>query len=391
MNYTEIVFWSLLFLVFYTYLGYGLVLMVMVKIKNAFSEPDKITTDLFEPNVTMMVAAYNEQDVIEQKVNNMLALDYPQNKLQLLFVSDGSYDGTPDILRSFKEVTVLHEEKRLGKTAAINRGMKAVKHSIIIFSDANAMLNKDAVKEIVKHYINPVVGCVAGEKRVDKNGDGGVSGAGEGLYWKYESLLKKLDSNLNTAVGAAGELFSIRKKLYQHVETDTILDDFMISMRIAKRGYKIAYEPKAYATESASVSIKEEMKRKIRISAGGMQSIIRLLPLFNFFTFGLLSFQYISHRVLRWTVSPIALICLVPLSFLLMIQENTAIYSILFYAQMLLYVLAFFGWYRNEKQNRIKIFFIPFYFFFMNLCVFLGFFRFINGNQSVLWDKAKRI
>ena len=112
MNYTEIVFWSLLFLVFYTYLGYGLVLMVMVKIKNAFSEPDKITTDLFEPNVTMMVAAYNEQDVIEQKVNNMLALDYPQNKLQLLFVSDGSYDGTPDILRSFKEVTPLIQRLR---------------------------------------------------------------------------------------------------------------------------------------------------------------------------------------------------------------------------------------------------------------------------------------
>ncbi|MDB4533963.1 glycosyltransferase family 2 protein [Vicingaceae bacterium] len=390
MNVFELIFWILLFLVFYTYLGYGLVLYIIVKIKGFFYPKSHIINDHFEPTVTLFVAAYNEKDFIEAKVKNFQSLNYPKHKLQIIFVTDGSDDGTPDLLKNYNEITVLHQPERRGKIGAINRGMSLVKNPIVIYSDANAMLNSNAVKEIVKHYQDPKVGCVSGEKRIIKKDKDGASSAGEGFYWKYESFLKKYDYLLYSAVGAAGELFSIRTELHQTIEKDTILDDFIISLRIAQQGYIIAYEPKAYASEFASPSIKEEMKRKIRISAGGIQSIVRLIGLLNFFQYGVLTFQYISHRVLRWTITPLALLLLLPLNFALINENSAVIYELLLYGQLLFYSLALTGWFLENKQIKIKLLFIPFYFLFMNLCVFLGFFRFIKGTHSVLWEKAKR-
>ena len=390
MNSYEITFWILLFLVFYTYIGYGIVLILLVKVKELFSEKTKVDHEIFEPYVTLFVAAYNEKDCIEKKVKNMLELNYPTNKLQLLFVTDGSDDGTLELLKKHPEITVIHKAERAGKIGAINRGMEAVQHPIVIYSDANAMLNPNAVQEIVKHYKDPKIGCVSGEKRILKKNKDTASGAGEGIYWKYESFLKSLDYRLYSAVGAAGELFSIRTDLHKNIESDTILDDFMISMRIAEQGYKIAYEPNAFAMEAASLSTKEEMKRKIRISAGGIQSIMRLASLFNFFKYGILTFQFISHRVLRWTLTPLALATILPLNFILMQQSSSFIYEGLFYAQLLFYSFALLGWYLENKQIKVRVLFIPFYFLFMNWCVFLGIIRYLKGNQSVLWERAKR-
>ena len=390
MNSYEIIFWILLFLVFYTYIGYGIVLTLLVKVKELLLKKTEVDNETFEPYVTLFVAAYNEKDCIEEKMKNMLELNYPTDKLQLLFVTDGSNDGTPELLKKHPEITVIHKAERAGKIGAINRGMKAVLHPIVIYSDANAMLNPNAVQEIVKHYKDPKIGCVSGEKRILKKNKDTASGAGEGIYWKYESFLKSLDYRLYSAVGAAGELFSIRTELHQKIEGDTILDDFMISMRIAEQGYKIAYEPNAFALEAASLSTKEEMKRKIRISAGGIQSIIRLVSLFNFFKYGVLTFQFISHRVLRWTLTPLALATILPLNFILMQQDSPFIYEGLFYAQLLFYSFALLGWYLESKQIKVRVLFIPFYFLFMNWCVFLGVIRYLKGNQSVLWERAKR-
>lgn len=390
MSNYEFLFWILLFLVFYTYVGYGIVLVMLVKIKELFTGKQKKDNELYEPPVTLFVAAYNEKDFIESKVENSLSLDYPKEKLQLLFVTDGSDDGTPELLKKYPEVTLLHKDERAGKIGAINRGMNEVSNPIVIYSDANAMLNKDAIRAIVERYKDPKVGCVSGEKRIYQKEKDDASGAGEGLYWKYESFLKQMDDRLYSAVGAAGELFSIRTELHQHVEKDTLLDDFIISLRIAQKGYKIAYEPNAYASEAASASIQEEMKRKIRISAGGIQSIVRLASLLNIFKYGILSFQYISHRVLRWTITPIALLLLLPVNYMLLNENVTGLYQFLFYGQVIFYSFALLGWYLENKQIKVKILFVPFYFFFMNLCVFLGFFRYLKGNQSVLWERAKR-
>jgi len=206
--------------------------------------------------------------------------------------------------------------------------------------------------------------------------------------------LKKWDAELYSVVGAAGELFAIRTELFEKVEKDTLLDDFIISLRIAMKGYTIQYDPEAYAIESPSANVKEELKRKIRIAAGGIQSIVRLKPLLNIFKYGLLSFQFISHRVLRWTLAPLSLPFIFLLNFYLAWQIGldhwSNLYTLLFYAQVLFYVMALTGWYLENRKISLKILFVPYYFFVMNYAVFAGIVRYFKGQQTVNWERAKR-
>jgi cellulose synthase/poly-beta-1,6-N-acetylglucosamine synthase-like glycosyltransferase len=305
-----------------------------------------------------------------------------------------SDDGTPELLKQYPEVEVCHKEERAGKIAAMNRGMAFVKTPIVIFSDANTELGKDSLQEIVKLFRNPKVGCVSGEKRIKDKESDTAAGAGEGMYWKYESTLKRWDAELYSVVGAAGELFAIRSELYQEVERDTLLDDFIISLRVAKKGYTIQYNPNAYAMESASANVKEELKRKIRIAAGGIQSIVRLADLLNFFKYRTLSFQYISHRVLRWSITPLALLLTLLFNFILSAHYGffsfAHIYDYLLVSQIVFYLMALLGWFLENRAVRLKILFIPYYFFIMNYAVYLGFIRYIKGSQSVKWERAKR-
>jgi cellulose synthase/poly-beta-1,6-N-acetylglucosamine synthase-like glycosyltransferase len=390
----KILFWIFLFIIVYTYVGYGILLYLIVKIRRIFNIGKKIEIDpTYEPEVTLFIAAYNERDYVEAKMKNSLELDYPKEKLNIVWVTDGSDDGTPDLLNGYPKTTVHHLDARNGKIGAMNRGMEFVKTPIVIFSDANTNLGKESVRRIVNLFGNPKVGCVSGEKRIINKESDVASGAGEGMYWKYESALKKWDAELYSVVGAAGELFAIRTPLYRRVEKDTLLDDFIISLRVAQDGYTIQYDPEAYAIETASANVKEELKRKVRISAGGIQAIVRLRSLLNVFKYGTLSFQYISHRVLRWTLTPLCLVLLIPVSFILSYNEgvfNVGLYSVLFWLQVLFYCAALLGWFLENRSTRVKALFVPYYFFIMNLSVILGFFRYIKKSQSVNWERAKR-
>ncbi|WP_282135687.1 glycosyltransferase family 2 protein [Seonamhaeicola maritimus] len=394
MEFLKLFFWILLFIVFYTYIGYGILLYIIIKIRRTFKIGKKVVVDnSYEPEVTLFIAAYNEKDYIEAKMKNSLELEYPKDKLNIVWVTDGSDDGTPELLNKYPNTTVHHLDARNGKIGAMNRGMEFVKTPIVIFSDANTMLGKESVRRIVNQFSDATVGCVSGEKRIINKESDVATGSGEGLYWKYESTLKKWDAELYSVVGAAGELFAIRTKLYRHVEKDTLLDDFVISLRVAQEGYTIQYDPEAYAIETASANVKEELKRKIRISAGGIQSIVRLRSLLNVFKFGTLSFQYISHRVLRWTLTPLCLLVIIPVSFLLAYRIGmfeVGLYSILFWLQILFYITALLGWFLENRSTRVKALFVPYYFFIMNLSVVLGFFRYIKNSQSVNWERAKR-
>lgn len=394
MEFLKIFFWVSLFIIFYSYLGYGILLFLIIKIRRVFGLFKKFEgNETYEPEVTLFVSAFNEKDYLEQKVKNSKSLNYPQDKVTQIWVTDGSDDGTPDLLRKYDGVEVHHKDERAGKIAAMNRGMDFVKTPIVIFSDANTDLGKDSIKEIIRLFRNPKVGCVSGEKRIYSKDVDSAAGAGEGMYWKYESQLKKWDAELYSVVGAAGELFAIRTELWQEVEKDTLLDDFMISLRVAMSGYTIQYNPEAYAIETASANVKEELKRKVRISAGGIQSVIRLRALLNFFKYGTLSFQYISHRVLRWTLTPLLLFLIIPANFVLAQNEgllSLGLFSILFWGQVLFYAAALLGWFLENRQIRLKVLFIPYYFFIMNLSVFIGFGRYVKGNQSVNWERAKR-
>ena len=391
----EILFWISLFIVFYTYIGYGIVLYILVKIKETFRKPVHYPMPADEelPEVTLFIAAYNEEDVVDEKMQNCLALDYPADKLQIFWVTDGSNDHTNERLSHWPRATVLHQPERQGKTAALNRGMKFVKTPLVVFTDANTHLNREALREIVHAFVNPKVGCVAGEKRIAMQSKDNAASGGEGIYWKYESTLKALDSRLYSAVGAAGELFAVRRELFEDMRTDTLLDDFILSLRIAMRGYTIAYCAAAYATESGSADMQEEEKRKVRIAAGGLQSIWRLRPLLNPFRYGLLNFQYVSHRVLRWSITPILLFLLLPLNTILIFTTSTPLlYAIIWLLQALFYLMGSWGYYLSMKHIKNKILFIPYYFLFMNVNVIRGF-NYLHkrtGNASGAWEKARR-
>lgn len=387
----EAIFWGLVAVVFYTYIGYGVILFLIIQVIRLTKRARQLLEDsqAFEPKVALVIAAYNEKDCIDQKVKNSFLLDYPKDKLEIIFVTDGSNDGTAELLKNYSGITVLHQPERKGKIAAINRVMPLVTAPITVFTDANAMLNTEAIREIVRWYRNPRVGAVAGEKRIRSIKSDKAAGAGEGIYWKYEAALKRMDAELYSVVGAAGELFSVRTELFEASEPDTLLDDFMISLRIAQKGHRVMYAPGAYAIESPSSSIKEELKRKVRICAGGIQSIVRLKALLNPFKYGVLAFQYVSHRVLRWSIAPLALLLMIPLSYLLM-EMYGGLYTLIFIAQAVFYILALLGWYLENKQIRLKVLFVPYYFFIMNMAVYLGFIRYLKGSQSVLWERAGR-
>ena len=395
----ELCFWICIGLVFYTYIGYGIVAWIFVKIRKAlgltfkkYNDPDYL------PKVTLVVPAYNEMSCIEAKVKNTFGLDYPSEKFEVLFVTEGSNDGTSEYIESlqnqYSNLRMIGGDTRRGKIEAMNMAMKTIDTPIVIFTDANTTLNQLVIKNIVRHFQDPVVGAVAGEKRIQTEGSEAAAGAGEGLYWKYESFLKKLDTELYSVVGAAGELFAVRTNLFEHVEKDTLLDDFIISLRIAANGFRVIYEPDAYASERPSFSIQDEMKRKIRIAAGGFQAIARLGFLWNIFKYGLLSFQYVSHRAMRWAVAPFCLPLLVLLNAILLFTGSELLdifsYHLLMIAQIAFYILALLGYYLENKKIRVKILFVPFYFSFMNYCAIKGYFRYKNGLTSGIWEKVKR-
>jgi len=383
-------FWISLFLIIYTFVGYGFILFILVKIKRLFAKPFVFSETATLPTVTILIAAWNEEDMIDEKVLNTLNLDYPKEKLQIIFITDGSTDQTAERIQKYPDVTLLHENIRAGKMAAIKRAIPFVQNEVLVFTDANTFLNNMALRELVKHYQNKKVGAVAGEKRIMVEKLADASSAGEGFYWKYESRLKKWDYELYSNVGAAGELFSIRTELYQPVESDTIIDDHMIAMRIAEKGYIIAYEPAAYAMETASANTKEELKRKIRIAAGGIQSILRLKKAANPFHYPLLTFQYISHRVLRWTITPFLLVLAFILNICIVYKTQSFFYEVLLIAQIIFYLLSLLGLYFEARNIKVKAFFIPYYFCVMNYAVVAGLIRYYKKNQSAAWERSKR-
>ena len=390
----ELLFWTSIALVAYAFVGYGIVLGLMVWLKRMYKGKPTPPTPEEWPEVTFTVCAFNEEDWIREKIENGLSFDYPKDKIAFFFVTDGSDDQTPNIVRHYPfpegvKWKLLHSEARKGKIAAFHRSMAFVETPIVISTDANTLVNKEAIKNIVRHFEDSKVGAVAGEKRIFVDEADSASSAGEGIYWKYESLLKRWDSELYSTCGAAGELFSIRTDLYQAVPHDTIIEDFFLTMRIAQDGYRIQYEPEAHASETASANVAEELKRKIRIAAGGLQAIVRLAPLLNPFKHGVFTFQYVSHRVLRWTITPFLLVFIFFANAFLAGHEGL-FYKVLFGLQCIFYASAFLGWMLEQRKIKVKALFVPYYFCVMNYSVLMGWGRFLKGSQSVIWERAER-
>ncbi len=375
------VFWASLLGIAYPYAGYAAVIWLIARFRH-----DPVLTSDRLPTVTLLVAAYNEEDVIARKIRNSQSLDYPSEKLEILLVTDGCTDRTEAVIRGYEGpgLRLLSRSERQGKVNALNAAIPLARGEIVVCSDANAFFEPQNLKLLVRHFGDPRVALVAGEKRIRDDGQG-VS-ASEGFYWRYESFLKRLDSQVSTALGATGEIFALRRDRFEPLPVDAVIEDFVLSMRYVMQGQRVVYEPAAISWEDASPSFGEEFKRKVRIIAGGWQSVIRLWPLLTP-RYGLIAFQYVSHRVLRWMVVPF----LLPLAFLSNVMlASDPVYALILAAQILFYAAAACGYHLQHRGIRWKAFYIPFYFVFLNVAALAGAFRYLSGRQPVTWEKVQR-
>lgn len=389
----KIIFWLCLAIVFYTYIGYGVLLYALLWIKNRLAppHPEPVLPGNDElPDMTLMICAYNEEDIIAEKMTNIREIDYPSEKLCVIWVTDGSTDNSNQLLSQYPEVTLVYSPERRGKAAAMQHGLSLNKAPFVVFTDANTMLNTSAIREIARQFLKPNISCVSGEKRVVSREAGQVAAEGEGLYWRYESTLKRWDSDLYSAMGAAGELFAVRMSHYHPAPANALLDDFMMSMLIVKDGHRIAYTSEAYATEYGSADMNEESKRKRRIAAGGLQSVWWLRSLMNPLRYPTVSFLFVSHRVLRWTVTPFTLLALLPLNAAIVWAGGSLLYTVILVLQLLFYAAAIAGWWLARLGRKSRLLYVPYYFMFMNINVFRGIAYLRSHRNSGAWEKAKR-
>ena len=384
MSPVEIVFWLAVGTVIYAYAGYGVCVGIV-----ALLRPRPPRAGSAQPRVSLIVPAYNEAAYLAAKLENSLTLDYPADRFEILVISSGSTDGTDEVARAYapRGVRTLVQPVRSGKEAAMQEAARYAQGDILVFTDANTFLNRDAIRLMVRWFADPDVGCVSGEKRVVTAGGAGSAGGGEGAYWQYESMLKRLDSTVGSAMGAAGELCAIRASLMTAKERDNIIEDFVLSMRVVEAGYRIVHEPAAVATEDGSERFEDVFERRARIAAGGFQSIWRLRSLLDPRR-GLVWWQYLSHRVLRWAVVPLLLPLLVAVNWSL--ASAQPIYTVILAVQLVFYGAAIAGWWlRHTPLGRHRLLSMPFFFSAVNAAVLVGGVRLITGRQTVLWRRTR--
>lgn len=381
-----IIFWTGAGILVYTYAGYPAILYILNKIPFPPPETGRVFIDEW-PDVSLVVAAYNEERVIGGKIENSLKLDYPGN-LDVWIASDGSTDGTDEIVRSFslknKRVHLL-PLPRTGKSGAINSAMRFIKSDIVVFSDANTEFKPDVLKNLVRHFADPGTGCVCG-RLIYRNPGRVISGEGESFYWKYETSLKKMENKFGYIAGANGAIYAIRRGLFEPLRPKTINDDFIISMRIVKKGFKSIYEENAIAFEDVAPDAGSEFRRHVRDGAGHYIAIFHLYGLLNPLL-GTRAFIYWSHRVLRWSV-PFVLFTTLAANIALI---NNPFYRAVLAPHFLFYLLALAGL-LGVKLKKLPFFVcVPFYFLNLNAALFVGFLKALTDSQKPSWERTERI
>ena len=389
-----LLFWVCVLLIGYVYVGYPMILALLARLQRKLPEYPIIT-----PQISLLIAAYNEQNVIASKLENTLALDYPKECLQVVVAADGSDDHTPQIVETFADrgVELSYDFHRRGKMAAINRALPRLQHEIIVFSDANNLYAPDALIELVKPFSDPKVGAVTGSKNIMDDPD--AHAKADGLYWRYESAIKKHETALGSCTGVAGEILAIRRSLYQPPPDHVINDDFFIGMSVLRQGYRLVYAPNAHSHERSSLTEQDEAVRRARIVAGRYQAMLMagsVLP----WRSPVLIWQVISHKFMRPLIPFLMILaflatlaaCIWPLpaaktGWLYLAQP----YNILFLAaEILICILAIFG---SSLQNRGplgKILYLPTFLVNSNLASLLGLYSFFTGKQTSLWRRARR-
>ena len=378
-------FWTAAGLVLYTYLGYPLLLWVLTlgrRRRERGSGPPE------PPSVSLIVTAYNEQAVLRDKLENTFALEYPAGRLQVVVVSDGSTDGTDEVARSYEGrpgYLFLRQDPNAGKTAAQNAAVRAATGDVLVFSDANSMYAPDALQQLVMSLAEGV-GCVCGELRYT-NPERAGAGEGEGYYWRYEQFLKRLESRLGALVGANGSIYAVRRELFEELDP-RIISDFILPIRLRRRGHRVVYAPGAVAEEESGRGFGEELRRRRRIVARSLYGLWREAGALNPFAHPLLAFQILSHKVVRWLVPVLLLVLLAAGA--AAAAEGVEPYGKLLAAQLGLYGLALLGGLFPRRCGRLTLFYLPAYFCAINIGALLGLLGALRGERHTVWEPVTR-
>jgi poly-beta-1,6-N-acetyl-D-glucosamine synthase len=373
------VFWFAALLIAFAYVGYPSVMWLLARIR-----PQPVTRGQIEPAVSLIIAAYNEEKTIGDKLENSLALAYPRDKLEILVVADGSNDRTADIVRGYEDrgIRLLHEPGRGGKTAALGRGVEACRGSIVLFSDANTVYQPTTIATIVRCFADPTVGGVSGRKIVLADGQRAATD-GERAYWSYESNLKVWESVVGSIATADGEIFAMRRELFEPPPPRIVHDDMYLTLRLIEKGYRVVFDPDATSAEHASLSLRDEFHLKVRYAAAGYQILGAFRPMFvpprSWF-----AWRFLAHKLLRWLV-PLFLLALFVSSALL----PGAVYRLAWWLQVAFYGLALVSW-SVRRSRGLSLFYFPLYFCAMNGAFLYGLLRALGGGQSTMWRKAER-
>jgi len=390
MSALEAVFWACLLLVAYTYLLYPCLLFAAYSVAQVRRDWQYLMTrhDRRRPSlpaaalpaVSLVIPAHNEEACLPGKIANLRQLDYPRDRLEVVFVSDGSTDRTNEILRALAEpnVQTVFLPVQQGKSTALNHGVDRARHDILLFSDAATLFSTDAVKHLVRHFSDPSVGVVCGALQFEGSAE---SRKTEGVYWTYESMLRLMEARLGATLTASGAIYALRRRCYRPLSADVLIEDFLIPMSARRRGYRVLYDPEARATEIAATSVPAEFTRRVRLAVGSFGALGRLIRIpFHPFTY----WAFVSHKLLRWLL-PFLLIGLLASSGAL---SHDPLYRVAFAVQGLFYLWAAAGFLFRERLGRVRFGLVGYYLCAIHLAFLVGFVRVLTGRKHTAWQRG---
>jgi cellulose synthase/poly-beta-1,6-N-acetylglucosamine synthase-like glycosyltransferase len=386
----KIIFWACLFLIAHTYVLYPMLLFSLYTAAQVWrdlrylgsrrSRRPVLPSSEELPAVSLLIPAHNEAASLHEKIANIRNLDYPAEKLEIIFVSDGSTDGTNDFLKALADANIrlIVLPERKGKANALNHAVAQARNEILIFSDASTIFARDAVRTLVRHFSDVTVGAVCGALEFDGTPEARQT---EGVYWKYEGMLRFMEARLGATLTASGAIYALRRQCYRSLPQETLIEDFLVPMNTRKQGYRVLYDPEALATDFPASTVAGEFARRVRLAVGSYRALGQLLrvPMRGF---TLLAF--VSHKMLRWILG---------LLLIALVVSNLFLVRVPFYRIVLLAQLAFYAWaalgftFRHSLQS-VRFALIGYFVLAMNLAFLVGFIRFLVGRQEVTWQRV---
>lgn len=377
----QIIFAFAVAALFYTYIGYPLFVYLF-----SLLFPKKIEKKHFEPTITILITAYNEEKSIREKLENTLKIEYPKEKLEILVASDGSSDKTDEIVKEFAEkgVKLFHQAGRKGKTYTQNKALEIASGEIVLFSDATTDYQKNVLREVLPNFADEKIGCVAGKLIYVDKADSDV-GKGAKSYWNYETFIKENESRACSLIGASGCLYAVRKSAYQPMYPEAC-SDFLICTVVYRQGLRSIYEPNAVCFEETNQRTDKEMKMRIRVISQTYTDLWRNRDMMNPFKSGFYAIELISHKLFRYAVPIFLFLIFLSSAFL---SFKSSLFLIIFALQIIFYTIAFFAWILEKTSVKIGVLAIPLYFVLTNFASIIGFYKFLNGERYATWEPIR--